>query len=98
VNCPAGSATACTGRLSLVSDPVVAAAAKRKRLRLGSKRFRVAAGKTKKVKIKVSRKGRKTIAKRHKLRAKLTITSKDASAAAKPKTVRVTLKPRRRKR
>jgi hypothetical protein len=85
IACPADSATACSGTASIVSASAVRAAAKRPRLKLlkvGSRKFKVAAGKTKKVTIHVTAKARRYIKKHHKLRAKLTITSRDAATAA----------------
>jgi hypothetical protein len=99
VSCPKDSTGACSGRATLVSTPVVAAAAKHKRvrIRLGSKSFKVPAGKTRKVKIHVSRKGRRTLVKNGRLKARLSVKSSDGSGPAKVKTATVTLKPAKRR-
>jgi hypothetical protein len=101
IACPADSATACSGAVSLVSASAVRAAARRPRakvLRVGSKKFAVKAGKTGKVKIHVTSKAQRYIAKRHKLRSKLTISSRDVAAAARKKTTaRLTIKPAAKK-
>jgi hypothetical protein len=76
----------------------VRAAAKRPRakvLRVGSHKFRVKAGKTAKVKIRVTAKARRYIKKHHRLRAKLTISSRDGAAATRKKIrAKLTIKPR----
>jgi hypothetical protein len=60
-------------------------AAKRpRRVSLGSVRFKLAAGKPKKVVLKLSRASRELLAQRHKLRVQITVT---LTSAAKQRTV-----------
>jgi len=98
--CPAGSRGRCRGTAALVTlkrlllpKRAFGSAAKRRRVKLGSKSFSVKPGKTGKVRIKIRRRGRKLIGQRGKLAAKLTIKSHDGSGRNRTKTAKVTLKP-----
>jgi hypothetical protein len=99
IACPVDSATACSGTASIASTSAVRAAGKRPRakvLKVGSRKFKVAAGAAKKITIHVTAKARRYIKKHHKLRAKLTIASRDtATAAGKNKkiTAKLAIKP-----
>ncbi|HEY1359289.1 MAG TPA: CSLREA domain-containing protein [Thermoleophilaceae bacterium] len=82
VRCNKGSTERCKGTLSL----------KAKKLKLGSKRFSIAPGKTRSVVVKISRKGRTRIKQRHKLKATASAKAKHAKTARR----KLTLKPRKR--
>jgi hypothetical protein len=76
----------CTG--SLGGKTVKAyAAAKKRRVSLGSVRFKLTAGKSKTVVMKLSRKGRKLLARRHSLRVKFTITLTGSSKSTSGRTL-----------
>jgi hypothetical protein len=78
ISCPANEAF-CQGAVSLTIPPSLAkgSAAAAKRVKIGSKAFRIAGGKTKKVKVKVNKKGRKVLKRRKKLRVTATFESTD---------------------
>jgi hypothetical protein len=101
IACPSDATSACSGTVSLVSASAVSAATKGprpKRIKLGAKRFKAAAGKTVKVTIHVSAKARRYIAKHHKMGVKLTIAARDASAASKKTSAKLTIRAARAKR
>ena len=101
IACPAGAQGQCAGKLVLTSIQPVAAAAKPKRIKLGTHKFRTAAGKTTRVKVRISRAGREVIRRRGRLGAKLVVTSTDGSGQRKTKQATLKLlraaapKPRR---
>ncbi|HEY1597458.1 MAG TPA: hypothetical protein VGF74_18815 [Thermoleophilaceae bacterium] len=97
VPCPAGLSTSCKGTISLRTVKAVAAKSKHKtRLKLGSAKFTIASGKTGHVKVKLSSKARKLLAKRSlKVRATLTAT---AGGIKRTTTATLTLKPTKKKR
>lgn len=78
----AGSNT-CSGRITLRTAKVVAA--KKRKLKLGSARFSIVAGQTKRVKVKLSKKAGKLVRKEHALQAVATIghTSKKVTLKRK---------------
>ena len=97
--CPAATAGRCAGTLSLTA----AAPAKRRarRVKLGSARFSIAAGKRATVTVKLSHGGLALLHSRHALKATATAAAKDAAGASKTTTASVTLKasaPARRRR
>ena len=65
---------------------------------LGSARFTAAKGRVIVVRIKLSAKAKKTLAKRHKLKVQATITARDAAGNATVKTYKFTLKAAKPKR
>jgi hypothetical protein len=67
------------------------AAAKKRRVSLGSVRFKLTAGKSKTVVLKLSRKGRKLLARRHSLRVKFAITLTGASKSTSSRTLTLRL-------
>lgn len=78
--------TRCIGTVTLTtSKPVIATARKRKakKLKLGSKRFNVAGGsKTRTVTIKLSKRARKLLARKHSLKVVARVTGKDTAGNA----------------
>jgi hypothetical protein len=93
IGCPADAGGNCTGTASLVSSsPVTPAAKHKKRIKLGSKHFSIAPGNTGKVKIHITRGGRRYIKKNGKIRAKLTVTSKVGTGKSKNRTTKLTLR------
>ncbi len=86
VSCPASAEEGCVGSVTLnTASRVVVPAAKAKRrvLRLGRARFRLQAGTKGTLRIKVSRKGRKVLRTKGKLRVKATIVTGRGSSAAR---------------
>jgi hypothetical protein len=91
--------TRCIGTISLqTARPVIAKKRKARRLKLASKRFNVAGGKTSTVTLKLSRKARKLLARKHSLKVTATVTGKDTIGnAAKSVKRTLTLKQKRPK-
>lgn len=83
LTCPADEQS-CTGSL-------VIRLAGKKKTRLGSATFTVAGGRVIALKVKLTRKGRALLRKRHRLRAVLTLTAADAASntQTQKKTIRV---------
>jgi Ca2+-binding RTX toxin-like protein len=83
LTCPADEQS-CTGNLVL-------RLAGRKRTRLGSAQFTVAGGKVVALKVKLTRKGRALLRRKHRLRAVLTLTATDAAnnTQTQKKTIRI---------
>jgi hypothetical protein len=69
LTCPAGSG-GCSGRLTLSAA---------KHMQLGSARFRIAAGSTRNVTVKLSKAARKLLARKRKLRARAVVAASDAA-------------------
>jgi hypothetical protein len=93
IACPSGLSSNCVGSISLrTASPVVAAKKKRKtRLKLGSAKFSIASGKSARVKVTLSKKALKLIAKRHSLKVRATMTA-TAGGVKKATSSTVTLK------
>jgi len=90
VTCPAGTAGACTGTLTLTRTVIVKG--KRKRETLGSARFTVAAGKTAAVLVPIKRSARARTT-----RASARAVAKDAAGTTKTRTTTVTLTPAKKR-
>jgi hypothetical protein len=88
--CPAGTNGRCGGSLSLAAPSSSRHGAKR--VKLGSARFSVAAGKRATVSVKLSRSGLALLHARHALKATATAAAKDSAGASKTTTASVTLK------
>jgi hypothetical protein len=73
VACPAAAATGCTGTLSLLSGKV----------KVGSARFSLAAGKRGVVKVKLAKAGRKLIARKRTLKTTATVSDTNAAVTLK---------------
>ncbi len=88
--------TRCIGTLALTTaKPVIARKRKAKRLRLGSAHFNVAGNKTSTITLKLSRRARKLLARKHSLRLVETVSGRDtAGNAAKAKRTVTVRKPR----
>ena len=100
IPCPQGVTGSCDGRIRLVTAARVivprAGAAARRRLTLGSARFSVLAGSTKRIRLRLTRPARRLVAVRRRLRVVATLTA-TANATTKRTRQRVTVRnPRRR--
>ena len=93
--CQAGLSSNCTGTITLRTAKAVAAKKKRQ-LKLGSKSFSIAPGKTGRVKIKLSTTALKLLSKKHTLKAVATVVAK-AGTASKTTSANITLKAAKRK-
>lgn len=103
IPCPAGFGN-CVGAITLRTAskvlPPKALAARKKRktiLKLGSARFSIPAGTTKNVKVKLSKKALKLIAKKRKVKAVATITA-TAGGTTKTTKPKITIKAQKKKR
>lgn len=86
MSCPASSG-GCSGKVTLTAAGKNASATK-----LGSAPFKIAAGKTAKVKVKLSKTARKLLARRHKVKARVRVDSSDAAGHHKTTSGTVTLR------
>jgi hypothetical protein len=85
LQCPASAQGACSGSLKL----------KLKKRTVGKRRFNVAAGRSKKLRLRISRRGRRALARRGRLRVTAVASTRDAvSAAATSRRKLVLLPPR----
>lgn len=99
VGCEADSAIACTGPVKI--DTVgryATASAKRKKIRLASRKVSVAPGASRVVRLKVRKAGRRLIARKRRVAALVTAASKDPSGATRATDRRLTLKAKKRRR
>jgi hypothetical protein len=79
-------ASTCTGRITLRTAKAFASAKKKKRkLKLGSARFSIPAGQTKRVRIKLSKRGSALIRKGHSLKAVAIVGGKSSRVTLKRK-------------
>jgi hypothetical protein len=101
IPCPSGVIGSCVGRIRLVTAsrvivPSARAAARRKRITLGTARFSVPAGTTKRTRLRLTRPASRLVAVRRRLRAVTRLTA-TANATTKRTRQRVTVRnPRRR--
>lgn len=95
MRCPSRTPGGCKGTLTLISAKPIAAA-KKKRLKLGTARFTVAADKTKKVGIRLSKKAKRAMRRRRSLKARLRAVSVDGNGQRKITSGGVTIKRGRR--
>lgn len=100
-SCPASAKSSCTGTLTLKTAGAVVAKSKKKRgrvLTLGKAHFSIPAGKTVKVKLRISKAGMKLLRSHKTLRTVARVVSHDGSGASKSSTGRLVLKaPKQRK-
>jgi hypothetical protein len=82
LTCPGTALVSCAGTDSL----------RYKKLKLGSKKFAIATAKTASVKIKLSKKARKLLAGKKKLKATQTVVSHDSRKLSKTNSAKLTLK------
>ncbi len=102
VSCPTGTPGGCSGTATLTgtttnaADLAAGANAKHKRKRvtliLGKATFKIAAGRSAKVRIRLSRAALKLLEKKDKLRATLIVTSHDGAGGKRTRTASVTLR------
>ncbi len=83
VRCPATAAGRCSGTDTLRGAHDA---------KLGKAHLSIAAGKTKKVKIKLSRAARKLLARKHRLKAREVVVARDAGGVSRTTSARVTLR------
>ncbi len=98
VGCEAESAIACTGPVQV--DTVgryATTSAKRKKLRLASRKVSVTPGKTRVVRLKLRKSGRGLLQRRRRVAARVTAASKDPSGATRATDRKLTLKAARGK-
>jgi CSLREA domain-containing protein len=76
VGCPAGEADGCAGRLTIRTSRAVAARKKR-RVTLGRARFRVSAGRTAGVRVRLSKKSLRLVRRIHRLRVTVSAAARD---------------------
>jgi hypothetical protein len=102
IPCPSGVTGSCAGRIRLVTasrvvvPPSAGASARRRKLTLGTARFSVPAGTTKRTRLRLSRPARRLVATRRRLRV-VAILNATANATTKTTRQRVTVRnPRRR--
>jgi DNA-binding beta-propeller fold protein YncE len=103
VSCPAGAQGQCDGSVRIRSRSKIAlrmAARKRKKkvATLARARFsKLAPGKSKKVRFKLTKKARRYLARKRKLKAVVRLSARDARAASRSTSARVTLKAKRKR-
>ena len=83
IGCPATAAGACTGTLALQTAAPVSIAAKKKIVKLGSRSFKLAAGKQAFVGVKLNKQGLQLLKKLKRLRVKALANVQDANGAAR---------------
>jgi trimeric autotransporter adhesin len=86
----------CDGKATLETVGAFASA-KKKRLKLASKKFSIKGGAKKKVTLKLSRKGKRLLARKRKLRVRLRVSAKDATGASAKASKKLTLKRAKKK-
>ena len=86
MSCPSGSG-GCAGKLTLTSGGTAA-----RTVKLGSASFTLAAGSSKKLKVKLTRAGKKLLARNHKAKSHAVVNAHDAAGHSKRTTATVTLK------
>jgi hypothetical protein len=107
-SCPAFTKDTCAGTLTLkTAGPVAASAAKKRHhkvkrriVTLGRGRFSIAAGKTVKVRVRLSKVALAILRSNGSLRARITVVSHDAAGVAKTTSAKLTLrapKPRKKR-
>jgi outer membrane protein assembly factor BamB len=94
VKCPSGEPAGCTGTLTLRTASKVRVLAKKKIVTLGTARLKVGAGKTVKVKVKLSSKNRTLVRRLKRLKVTVTVLARDQAQNAR--TITKTLKLRAR--
>lgn len=99
VRCPKGPA-ACTGRIQILERPVKRARKARRKAKVkpltvfASRRFRVAAGKSTRLRLKLTRRAVRTLKKKHKVRVFIAVTPTGSTKATRTAAV---LKPKPKK-
>jgi RTX calcium-binding nonapeptide repeat (4 copies) len=104
VTCPGTAAGGCEGEVVIEFYEESGAAPKatlarrggRRRVRVGRKRFRIAPGKSRKVPVKLNRRGGKTVRRRGRARARITVTTRDKAGDTTVSTRTITIKAERR--
>jgi hypothetical protein len=104
VSCPGTAAGGCEGEVVIEFYEESGAAPKatlarrggRRRVRVGRKRFRIAPGKSQKVPVKLNRRGGKTVRRRGRARARITVTTRDKAGDTTVSTRTITIKAERR--
>jgi CSLREA domain-containing protein len=100
ISCSKGVPPPCKGTLALALPAVqhgLASTAKRKALKLGKGKFTIQPGKSKRVRVKLTKKARKLLAKRRKLVTRATAKARDGAGTKKTRTAKVKLKLAKKK-
>lgn len=92
LSCPAGTAGRCTGVTKLSARRKRAGSRAARTIGLGRARFSIAAGGQKKLKLRVSRAGRRLFAHRRRLRGRAANAAHDATGLSKTTSARVTIR------
>jgi hypothetical protein len=94
LRCPAGAARSCTGTLKLKTAHKVRLrkSGRRRRVALGRRHFSIAAGRTAKVSVKLSRAGRTLLKKRGTLKARARVVATDKLGKRVTTSRKITLK------
>jgi Ca2+-binding RTX toxin-like protein len=100
VSCPRESFEGCHGTVTLsfyenVPDEDEVTSARRRKVRLGSRRFRVAAGRSEDVPVRLSRRGRRRIRRHRRLRVEVEVTTRN-SVGTTTTSRRITIQAARR--
>jgi hypothetical protein len=101
IACPASSAGGCRGTLELTTARGSRAAISSRRSRskvLGRGKFSIAAGKTKVIKVKMSRNGRRRVLLQHRLRCQASAVTRSARGSEATARKKITLKAPRHRR
>ena len=80
-----------SGKITLVTAKRVAAAQRKRKLKIGSKRFNLLAGRTSTVKVKLNAKGRRLLSRSKKVKVVATVNSRDGAGNGKVTKKTVTL-------
>jgi hypothetical protein len=92
LSCPAATAGRCTGRTKLTARRKRAGSSAVATVKLGRARFSIAAGGQKKLKVRVSRAGRRMFAHKRRLRGWAASAAHDAAGLSKTTSSRVTIR------
>jgi hypothetical protein len=84
--------SSCTGTVTLATLTAVSAKSRKRILTLGSASFSIAGGQSKAVTVRLSAKARQLLARSHTLRAKATISARDAAGVVHNTQALVTLR------
>jgi WD40-like Beta Propeller Repeat len=97
LGCPAAQNGVCAGNLTLTAS-LTASASRKRTIKAGRAKFRIAAGKRKTLKVKLSRKARALVHAKGRLKVKVTTVTKDSSGIKTTARKSVTLRPKGKRR
>jgi hypothetical protein len=96
LKCPAATAGRCTGRTKLTARRRRMSSRPASRITVGRATFSIAAGKRAKVRVRVSRPGRRLLGRTPRLAGKATNAARDAAGQTKTTAAKVTIRRRHR--